>query len=220
MVFLYLWNLIQVLIQKASLINEKHVCKYKMAIDVIIKELEQFNDFQEFQFEMKEDLQEILTSFKTLMILELLRNQNNSDILEFFLKQENQKQLAQLGQNNINKIRNALINISQHTFNKKDYWLQTYQQIRQKLVTKIAKQEKIVYFFKFLVHLTAIEKNFIQRGSNSLNLLVKLKTDLSNQSWENIRIKDTSLIGGTFVRCNFNGSEFDNIDLRGILFWI
>ncbi|CAK84534.1 unnamed protein product (macronuclear) [Paramecium tetraurelia] len=43
-----------------------------------------------------------------------------------------------------------------------------------------------------------------------------MKVDLREQSFENIRIKDTSLVGGNFVRCNFNGSEFDNVDISGM----
>lgn len=43
-----------------------------------------------------------------------------------------------------------------------------------------------------------------------------MKIDLTNQSFEDIRIKNTNLIGGNFVRCNFSGSEFNNVDISGV----
>ncbi|CAD8141225.1 unnamed protein product [Paramecium pentaurelia] len=66
--------------------------------------------------------------------------------------------------------------------------------------------------------LTSIDDQFIQCGSNSLHMLVMMKVDVRNQCFENIRIKDTSLIGGNFFRCNMNGSEFENVDISGVNF--
>ncbi|CAD8122192.1 unnamed protein product [Paramecium sonneborni] len=43
-----------------------------------------------------------------------------------------------------------------------------------------------------------------------------MKLDLTNQSFEKIRIRDTSLMGGNFVRCNLSESEFYNVDLNGV----
>ncbi|CAD8129248.1 unnamed protein product [Paramecium sonneborni] len=43
-----------------------------------------------------------------------------------------------------------------------------------------------------------------------------MKVDLRNQSFEKIRIKNTSLVGGTFVKCNLNESEFNNVDISGV----
>ena len=43
-----------------------------------------------------------------------------------------------------------------------------------------------------------------------------MKADLKDRDFENIRIKNTSLIGGIFVRCNLSGSEFDNVNISGI----
>lgn len=37
--------------------------------------------------------------------------------------------------------------------------------------------------------------------------------DLKNQSFQDIRIKDTSLIGANFIRSDLSGSEFDNVDI-------
>ncbi|CAD8117753.1 unnamed protein product [Paramecium sonneborni] len=212
----------KMIVQRLDNERKLDLSRQRISIDEVVQELEQLNDLEQFQFERKEDLNEILISLKDIdskafiAIIEMLRNQKSLDILEFLSKQEYQQHLAQLGQYNVNKIRNAIINISQHIFNKNDYSHETYQQIRQQLHSNISKEEKIVDFLKFLVHLTAIDRQFIQSGSNSLNLLVEMKADLNNQSWEEIRIKDTSLIGGTFVRCNFNGSEFDGVDVSGM----
>lgn len=71
-------------------------------------------------------------------------------------------------------------------------------------------------FLKFLVHLTAIDNRFIKCGSNSLNLLVELRADLKAQSFEDIRINDTSLVDANFVHSNLSGSEFDNVDISGM----
>ncbi|CAD8214948.1 unnamed protein product [Paramecium pentaurelia] len=49
-------------------------------------------------------------------------------------------------------------------------------------------------------------------------MLVMMKIDLRNQCFENIRMKNTSLIGGNFVRCNLNESEFENVDISGVNF--
>ncbi|CAD8129636.1 unnamed protein product [Paramecium sonneborni] len=37
-----------------------------------------------------------------------------------------------------------------------------------------------------------------------------------DQSLEDIRIKYTSFIGANFVRCNFSGSELENVDISGV----
>ncbi|CAD8129359.1 unnamed protein product [Paramecium sonneborni] len=49
-----------------------------------------------------------------------------------------------------------------------------------------------------------------------LNILVEMKVDLTNQLFERIRIENTSLIRGNFVRCNLNESEFNNVDISGM----
>lgn len=69
---------------------------------------------------------------------------------------------------------------------------------------------------KDVVRLTALNNKFIEFGSKSLNLLVEMKVDLTNESLENIKIKNTSLVGANFVRCNMNGSEFENVDISGM----
>ena len=39
---------------------------------------------------------------------------------------------------------------------------------------------------------------------------------MKNQSFEDIRIKDTSLAGANFARSNLSGSEFENVDINGM----
>lgn len=55
---------------------------------------------------------------------------------------------------------------------------------------------------KLIIHLSKINKNIIISGSNSLNILVEMKTDLTNKNFENIRILNTSLLDGNFAQCN------------------
>ncbi|CAK70482.1 unnamed protein product (macronuclear) [Paramecium tetraurelia] len=43
-----------------------------------------------------------------------------------------------------------------------------------------------------------------------------MKVDMRQYSFENVKIRDTTLVGGNFVRCNFNGSEFDNVYISGM----
>lgn len=45
---------------------------------------------------------------------------------------------------------------------------------------------------------------------------MEIKVDLRGKSFENIKIKDTSLIGANFVGCNLSGSQFENVDISGI----
>ncbi|CAD8114202.1 unnamed protein product [Paramecium primaurelia] len=64
----------------------------------------------------------------------------------------------------------------------------------------------IIDFIKFLVLITSIDSKFIQSGSNGLNILVGMKADIKNLSFENIRIKNTSLIGD-ISGLNLNGVQ-------------
>ncbi|CAD8142253.1 unnamed protein product [Paramecium pentaurelia] len=105
------------------------------------------------------------------------------------------------------------INLQDHKFNQEDYSSETYEMARYDLMKRMKENKRIIDFIKFLVLLPSI---YI--GSNALNFLVGMKVDISNQSFENIGIKNTSIIGGNLVRCNFNGSEFDNVDINGVNF--
>ncbi|CAD8167197.1 unnamed protein product [Paramecium pentaurelia] len=174
-------------------------------------------------YQMKEDLYEMLICVQDIndslykKILEILRRDNVSDILEFISSTNNQHFYESLINKHdnisnirkkIKKIMNVLRNIQDHKFNKDDYSSVTYKNEKQDLIKRIVDKKGIIDFLKFIVKITC--------GSNGLSLLVAMKVDLRNQSFENIRIKDASLIGGNFVRCNLSGSKFDNIDISGL----
>ncbi|CAD8163656.1 unnamed protein product [Paramecium pentaurelia] len=181
-------------------------------------------------YQMKEDIFEIFTQIQDIdeiiyeKIIEILQRQKVSDILEFLSKTNKQSFDESLINNQENirdvrkqivRIKNVLRNIQDHQFNKDDYSSETYEKTRQDIINKIKDNKGIIDFIKVLVLLTSIDVKFIQCGSNALNLLVGMKVDIRNQSFENIRIKNTSLIGGNFLGCNLSGSEFDNVDISG-----
>ncbi|CAD8117467.1 unnamed protein product [Paramecium primaurelia] len=175
-------------------------------------------------YQRKEDLYEILAGIQDIdgsifnMIIEIMRKEKISDLLEFLSKTDNLKfhQSKINNQDKIFDITNNLRNIQDHHFSKNDYSQEIQQEERQALTNRIAQNRGIIEFLKFLVHLTAFDSKFIQSGSNALNLLVGMKVDLSSQCFENIRIKNTSLIGANLVRCNLSGSEFDNVEISGV----
>ncbi|CAD8183791.1 unnamed protein product [Paramecium pentaurelia] len=182
-------------------------------------------------YQMKEDLSEMFTYIQDVdesiyqKILQILRREKVSDILAFLSKNNNHQFYESFINNlentsdlqkKIKKIINVLRNIQDHQFNQVDYSSDNYEKPREDLSKMIVEYKGIIDFIKFLVLLTSIDVKFIQCGSNGLNLLVGMKIDIRNQSFENIRIKNTSLIGGNFFGCNFNGSEFDNVDISGV----
>ncbi|CAK72852.1 unnamed protein product (macronuclear) [Paramecium tetraurelia] len=151
------------------------------------------------------------------------------DSLIFFLEQANQMKIEQYlqqsenisqtesecGKNQIKIPINFLSKLKDHEFNKVNYSRKDYKQINEDLITKIPQNNKIIELLKFLVRLTALDEGQIQCGSNSLHLLVQMKVDLKEQSFENIRIIDTSLLGANEVRCDLSGSEFENVNISG-----
>ncbi|CAD8167827.1 unnamed protein product [Paramecium pentaurelia] len=96
-------------------------------------------------------------------------------------------------------ITNVLKNIQDHQFSKDDYSSETFEKARQDLLKRLKDNKEVIDFIKFIVLLTSLDVKFIQGGSNGLSLLVQMKVDIRNQSFENIRMKNTSLIGGNFV---------------------
>ncbi|CAD8179805.1 unnamed protein product [Paramecium pentaurelia] len=200
--------------------------KYQKEIDSLIKSVN-----QKEVYEQKKEFYDALASLKDIdvkifnIIIEKALNAKISDILVFLSNEQNQKLLEwqpdkqrdiNLGRNNINKIINAIRNIKEHEFNQNNYSTEIHFITKKNLIQKISQDQIIIEFLKFLVHLTAIDNQFIQCGSNSLHILVDMKVDLTQQCFSNIRIKNTSLIGANLVRCNFNGSEFDNVDISGM----
>ncbi|CAD8214568.1 unnamed protein product [Paramecium octaurelia] len=162
-------------------------------------------------YNRKEDLYQVLNQTKYFdgsylnELLSMLRNKKITNCLECF-KNYTQFQF----------ITSMIKNVSEIEFNKKNYSTENHDQMRKGLKKQISYDQQMIEFVKFLVRLTAIDERFIQSGSNALNLLVEMKVDLREQSFENIRNRDTSLVGENFVRCNFNGSEFDNVDISGM----
>ncbi|CAD8171768.1 unnamed protein product [Paramecium octaurelia] len=160
-------------------------------------------------YERKEDLYEILAQTKKYdelflnEIIELLKKEKVTDCFQYLSSKRNKYQPG------YNFIICLIKNISEIDFNKQNYSAFNYEQIRKDLIKKIDQDKHIRNFLKFLVQLTAIDQRFIKCGSNSLNLLVELKVNLREQSFENIRIKIP-------LQCNFNGSEFDNVDISGM----
>ncbi|CAD8190197.1 unnamed protein product [Paramecium pentaurelia] len=159
------------------------------------------------------------------LIIQKMRKEKISDCIEFLSKLDTQKLLEeqlkmskeiQLGKNSFNKIINIIKLIQHHYFNKYNYSEEIYIEIKEDLIKKTSQNKKIIQFFQFLVLLAAIDNNFIQCGSNSLNFLVQMKVDLTNQNFENINIQNTSLVGANFVGCNLNQLQFENVDISGI----
>ncbi|CAD8158478.1 unnamed protein product [Paramecium pentaurelia] len=221
------------------------ILKKRIRIDEVINELEKQIEVEQTQqqikiLEYKEDLSKILTSSNYIdecilnVIIEILRKAKISDCLKFLSQNKSQtliKQYILQIKNNITldkqqiigdldekiqKITNLLKQIKVHDFNKISYSIENQEKTKQDLLNKISHNEKIIKLLKFLIRLTAFDNLFIYSGSNSLHLLVDMKVDIRNQSFENIRIKNTSVIGGNFVRCNFSGSDFDNVDISGL----
>ncbi|CAD8204796.1 unnamed protein product [Paramecium pentaurelia] len=150
--------------------------------------------------------------------LEFISNLNLSelnfkfDTLSLF---ERQHQLNDI-QKNIKLLLNLIRILKQHDFNQINYSTNFYTETRRYLRQKISKELVIIEFLKLIVNLTKIDKNFIQCGSNSLNLLVEMKVDLTKQCFSNIKIKNTSIIGANFAKCNLSGSELENVNINGI----
>ncbi|CAD8196859.1 unnamed protein product [Paramecium pentaurelia] len=177
------------------------------------------------QNEHHEDLQQILAKVKDVdesiyhLIIEMLRKEKISDCIEFPLKVDSKMHKTDQVNKNFQLIAEIAKNIKNHNFNKYNYNEEIYFDEQQKIIQFIQKKtqdSKIIPFFKFLVLLTAIDKTLVQCGSNSLNLLVRMKVDLRNQNFENIRIENSSLVGANFVKCNLSGSEFQNVEISGM----
>ncbi|CAD8214927.1 unnamed protein product [Paramecium octaurelia] len=191
-------------------------------------------------YEQKEYLIQILVSLKDVdekqfqRVIEMLRKEKVRDCIQFLENDCNQQHHEQYickldnlspidrkimlknVKSDITFITKVIKNIKENDFSKTNYSKEEFKVIRQNLILKISKEEKTIEFLKFLIHLTSIDDKFIQCGSNSFNLLVEMKVDLREQCFENIRIKDTSLIGANLVRCILNGSEFQNVDITGV----
>ncbi|CAD8175698.1 unnamed protein product [Paramecium pentaurelia] len=117
---------------------------------------------------------------------------------------------------NMMKIKNILKQIKVHDFNQQDYSTEENKESKLYLIKCINENRYILDFLQFLVHLTSIDNNLKQCGSNSLHLLVQMKADLRKKNFENIKIQNTSLVGANFFRSNFSGSQFSNVNVSGV----
>ncbi|CAD8187301.1 unnamed protein product [Paramecium pentaurelia] len=192
-------------------------------------------------FEDKEALADIFTQVKDVdeqifdVILKIFSKEKVQDCIGYFSDIENHRHLEQSifqqqeylklvdeqqklhdVRNKINKITNVLKKLKDHQFNNKDFSTEENYKSTLDLINRIKDERQTIQFLKFLVHLTTIVEQFIQCGSNSLCLLVEMKVDLTKKNFENIKIKNTQLIGANFSRCNLNGSHFENVDISGM----
>ncbi|CAD8129620.1 unnamed protein product [Paramecium sonneborni] len=202
---------------------EYEIKSFKEKSNEGIKQIQQF--IKELAHEPKKDLPEILAQVKNIeisifsRIIEMCKKEKISNSLRFlseyntlklFEQQSNKVKYSNDSINQIEVISEILKTIYEHEFNNKDYFQRIlfYKlQISQKkyLMSRISQisqyfqltqQLKITNFFKVdLIHQTF---------------------DLSNKCFENIKIQNTSLIGGNFVKCNLSRSEFNNLDISGI----
>ncbi|CAK92961.1 unnamed protein product, partial (macronuclear) [Paramecium tetraurelia] len=153
-------------------------------------------------------------------MLEQLSKENNYDknCIEYLSNQINQENLIKVDvfKTKIQLTLNLLRTLKKHEFFLENYSTSTYAETRKYLNQKINKERLIIEFLKFLVYLTAVDKSFIQGGSNSLNILVEMQVDLTNLNFEKIRIKNTSIEGGNFAKCNLSRSEFTDVNINEI----
>ncbi|CAD8215043.1 unnamed protein product [Paramecium octaurelia] len=167
------------------------------------------------------------------ILIYILKKERIQDCLEF-LSQEQYQFLVEMkrskvenlslldkeqtlnGEKNIKRIKDVLKKIRDHEFNKQNYSTDDYEEIKKDLIIKISWDNKIIEFLQFLVHLTALDDIYIQCGSNSLHLLVLMKVDLKESCFENIRIRNTSILGANLVRCDLSGSVLDNVIISGV----
>ncbi|CAD8204028.1 unnamed protein product [Paramecium pentaurelia] len=157
----------------------------------------------------KEDLSDILAQVKKWT--QILIKEKVKGCIGYFSDNGNQKYLDSYDKQRkyLKQITEVLRKLKDHDFNNQDFFSEVNDESKLSLI----QSKPIIEFLYFLVQLTSIDNTLIQCGSNSLYILVYMKVDLRNQCFENIRIKNTSIIRGNFVRCNFNGSEFDNLDI-------
>ncbi|CAD8083708.1 unnamed protein product [Paramecium primaurelia] len=191
------------------------------------------------EFLIAADLYEILLQSKEFdariysTILEIQFSQNQNESLGCYIKQITEKHFLKIFfvknlisyqkqqeknaiEEKVKKTIELVYKLRNHDFNIINYSTKTYEESRKFLIQKIYKDQNIIQFLKFIVHLTSIDEGLIQGGSNSLNILVEMKVDLTQQSFRNVRIKNTSLIGASFSQCDLSGSEFENVKIHGI----
>ncbi|CAD8114164.1 unnamed protein product [Paramecium primaurelia] len=157
-------------------------------------------------------------------ILEIFRKEQVQDSIGYLSEMGNQRQLVsqilkQAGnftqndteqilsvvRNDIKQFTEVLRKLKDHDFNKIDY------------SSKEKEESKFILINSVIINRSQnLYGTLIQCGSNSLNLLIQMKVDLSNKNFENINIQNASLVGANFVKCKFSGSIFNNVNISGI----
>ncbi|CAK87755.1 unnamed protein product (macronuclear) [Paramecium tetraurelia] len=84
--------------------------------------------------------------------------QNQRHVEQEILKFENsslldKEQMLNVGKYNLNIITDILKTIKDHQFNKQNFSLDEYEEIKQDMIIKISYDKKIIEFFKLLIHL-------------------------------------------------------------------
>ncbi|CAD8209585.1 unnamed protein product [Paramecium octaurelia] len=168
---------------------------------------------QNLDTEILSQILEILMEEKTQYVdsLQILKNYESWKTVHPM----NQQKLDTL-KNNMQQTLDLLSILKENSFSAIDYSPNFFSETKKYLKQKIQKNQKIIELLKFLVYLTAIDATYIICGSNSLNLLVEMQVDLTSHNFQKIRIKNTSLIGGNFAKCNLSQSEFYNVNINGI----
>ncbi|CAD8174801.1 unnamed protein product [Paramecium pentaurelia] len=69
---------------------------------------------------------------------------------------------------------------------------------------------------KVKILLTSIQLKTLSFNVGRINLIDLDEVQRLKLNFENIKIQNTVLVGVNFVRCNLNGSQFENVDISGI----
>ncbi|CAD8177059.1 unnamed protein product [Paramecium pentaurelia] len=188
-------------------------------------------------FQLKEALADIFGQVKDIdeqifgVLLEKLRKEKVQDCFEYLsdqinlgsqilqqqgnTSQTNSEQKLYVIVNEIKQITDILRKLKDHNFNSQDFSSEENEEFKQGLINRIQDNRMIIKFLQFLVNLTSIDNTLIQCVSNSLHMLVQMKVELKNQSLENIRIQNTSLIGD-ISGVKLNGAQLFNCKWRNI----
>ena len=67
-----------------------------------------------------------------------------------------------------------------------------------------------------LTLLSSIFNNLIVLSSNSLYILINVKTVIKNKDFSRIKISDISFSYSNFIECNFSDSKFERVVINGL----
>ncbi|CAD8117230.1 unnamed protein product [Paramecium primaurelia] len=160
-------------------------------------------------------------------ILEKLRKENVQDYIGYLSDKVNQRQIEsyilQQGEkiaqadkekkfsligNDMKQIADVLRKLKDHEFNSKDFSSQENEELKLILIKSIKDNRGIIEFLQF-------QFNSLPQMTIQYNV-VKMKVDLRNKNFENIKIQNTSLQEANFFRCILSGSQFNNVNISRI----